>query len=175
MGTTNPLNGLRGASFALEQATAQLPEVPSSIGLGFSIESTASDGFVAHAIIDKASLPWTNEGLALEEPNDSMLSEDLFREAISLSNSSGAIAKLISSTAGELNIDLVALAESKGQSAAVLDAVIGSGSFTVSATLSELKIVRLKAGQLERRPNLSVSAAGTTVTGATFRGTIKIQ
>jgi hypothetical protein len=177
-GTSNPRDGLRGVSFALEvadQSAGQIPEVPSPIKLGFSIESTVSDEFVAHAIVDKVNLRWVNGGLALEVPAEATLAGDLYGDAISLSNSAGAISKLISSNAGELKIDLVALAAASNVPATTLDSLIGSGTFTVAATLSDIKVVRLKAGQLERLPNLSVSAAGTTVTGATFKGAIKIQ
>jgi hypothetical protein len=177
-GTSDTRDGLRGVSFVLEvvdQPVGQLPEVPSPIKLGFSIESTVPDAFVAHAIVDKVNLRWTNEGLALEVPAEATLAGDLFGDALSLSNSAGAISKLISSNAGELKIDLVALASTSNVSAATLDSLIGSGTFTVAATLSDIKLVRLKAGQLERLPTLSVSAAGTTVTGATFKGSIKIQ
>ncbi|MEN9760975.1 MAG: hypothetical protein RI906_801 [Pseudomonadota bacterium] len=177
-GTSDTRDGLRGVSFVLEvvdQPVGQVPEVPSPIKLGFSIESTVPDEFVAHAIVDKVNLRWINGGLALEVPAEATLAGDLYGDALSLSNSAGAISKLISSNAGELKIDLVALASASNVSAATLDSLIGSGTFTVAATLSDIKLVRLKAGQLERLPTLSVSAAGTTVTGATFKGSIKIQ
>ena len=118
---------------------------------------------------------WINGGLALEVPAEATLAGDLYGDALSLSNSAGAISRLISSNAGELKIDLVALAAASNVPATTLDSLIGSGTFTVAATLSDIKVVRLKAGQLERLPSLSVSAAGTTVTGATFKGTIRIQ
>jgi len=159
-----------------------------SAQLGFRVERVDPTGIMSirlAAIVDGVKLGWSENGLVVRTPSDSILygavriGSTADDTPLTLTNTNNRLASLVSTDKGLLRIDMAALLTALGLNAdSILQTYLSDSTLVVEAVISEVVLARAQNTAVRKLSPLSVSVergAGVSplsVTGGGLRGTV---
>ena len=171
-----------------ETSTLLTPAAEITAQLGFRVERVDPTGIMSirlAAIVDGVKLSWSNNGLVVRTPGESVLygavriGSTADDTPLTLTNVNNRLATLVSTDKGLLRIDMAALLTALGLNAdSVLQTYLSDSTLVVEAVISNVVLARAQNATVRKLGALSVSVergAGQpalSASGAGLRGTV---
>jgi hypothetical protein len=171
-----------------ENSTLLTPTAEVTAQLGFRVERIDPTGIMSirlAAIVDGVKLSWSNNGLVVRTPGESVLygavriGSTADDTPLTLTNVNNRLATLVSTDKGLLRIDMAALLSALGLNAdSVLQTYLSDSTLVVEAIISNVVLARAQNATVRKLGALSVSVergAGQpalSASGAGLRGTV---